>query len=344
MEERKSYQLMKSLELKQINLNFQEFKEFREKLKKSVKNIDNFAFTLSLNSNYIDLIVKNVTIEDIKILNSILEEFQKRKQLKRDLENLQPIDEWDYTLDEDNGFVILNKYKGESDSYLIIEPSYVINNKTYKTKFVKCVNMFNTNERLETIEFKPGIDCSELTTMDRMFASCTNLTHIIGLENLDTSKVTKMQLMFAFCKSLTDLDLTSFNTSNVTDMGSMFYECKSLTLLLLDNFDTSNVISMKQMFSGCKSLTDLDLSSFDTRKVADMQWMFEDCKSLFTLDIVYFCGDFINIDGMFDKCYNLTKIRVLGSNEFVEFKDLPPVDSIYGKFYDAIIAKEPAEE
>ena len=105
------------------------------------------------------------------------------------------------------------------------------------------------------------------------------------IANLDTSNLTSMNSMFNTCSNLTTLNLSKFDTSKVTNMASLFYSCGNLTSLNLSNFNTSKVTTMQYMFRQCSNLTSLDLSSFDTSKVYNMDNMFYGCKNLNHLDI-----------------------------------------------------------
>ena len=98
-----------------------------------------------------------------------------------------------------------------------------------------------------------------------------------------TQNVTNMNSMFFSCTNLKNLDVSSFNTSKVEDMGWMFYGCENLTELDLSNFNTENVSNMEYMFCFCKNLDTLDLSVFNTNKVSTMEGMFYSCELLTTI-------------------------------------------------------------
>ncbi|EOS7777652.1 BspA family leucine-rich repeat surface protein [Enterococcus hirae] len=125
------------------------------------------------------------------------------------------------------------------------------------------------------IEGLSQLDTSNVTNMDAMFYSMSNVTSL-DVSGFDTSKVTEMAFMFDSMSRLTSLDLNSFDTSKVTVMDSMFFGMQSLTSLDISGFDTSNVAYMGDMFRRMSSLTSLDLSNFDTSKVTDMGGMFAD--------------------------------------------------------------------
>ena len=90
-------------------------------------------------------------------------------------------------------------------------------------------------------------DTSNVTTMNNMFHSCTNLTTI---PLLNTINVTLMSRMFAGCTSLTTIPL--LNTSNVTGINMMFYGCTNLTTI--PELDVSKVTTFSDTFYHCSNL------------------------------------------------------------------------------------------
>ena len=137
----------------------------------------------------------------------------------------------------------------------------------------------------------------------------TNLTTIVGMENLNTDEAKEMRSMFEGCKSLKSVDLSHFNTAKVTDMCAMFEHCGSLQSLDLASFNTTKVTTMRNMFSYCESLQWVNLASFETSKVTDMRMMFSDCESLQSLDLSSFHFDpdwsIYSMEYMFLRCSEL---------------------------------------
>ena len=155
-----------------------------------------------------------------------------------------------------------------------------------------------------------------------MFAFFENLTEIEGLNQVDTSEVTSMQRMFYDCVNLSSLDLSNFNTTKVTNMNEMFKYGYSLTSLDLSNFDTAKVTDMSYMFASNKSLTSLDLSNFDTAKVVDMTRMFMNSTNLKTLNISSF--QMAQVTSKSEMLKTLPKLStlVLGPNNYLQGTDL----------------------
>ena len=178
---------------------------------------------------------------------------------------------WQYTVDEENGQVVLTKYIGESLD-VKVGPYYQVGGKVYGVRI---------GERIFSA-FYHNCKLLDKIVLNRVMLpeSCGDLFYDqsrlkqITFRNMDTSNVTNMYGMFSGCLSLTSLDLSPLRTENVTDMGFMFRGCSSLTSLDLSPLRTENVTDMGYMFYECSSLTSLDLSSLRTENVTDMDYMF----------------------------------------------------------------------
>lgn len=76
--------------------------------------------------------------------------------------------------------------------------------------------------------------------MSNMFAGCTSLGEIDGINNWDVSHVTKMRSMFYNTASLKSLDLSQWHTSNLQMADKMFFG-SGVTDLNLKGWDFSNL-------------------------------------------------------------------------------------------------------
>ena len=203
-----------------------------------------------------------------------------------------------------------------------------------------CANLFAGFCNLESIHFGGNFHTDHATSMESMFAGCSELTSVntdelvtgnvrnmsnmfqlcdmlvLDTLNFDTSSVENMCGMFSYCRSLRSLDLRSFDTSKVRDMSRMFSSTSSLTRLDISSFDTSSVTTMYGMFS-YTGLAQLDLSHFDTSRVTDMSSMFSGCKALRTLDIRGFdTSSVTSVSLMFAGCDALEGIYGLTACDF----------------------------
>ena len=148
-----------------------------------------------------------------------------------------------------------------------------------------------------------------------MFAGCTVLKSITGLNNWDTTYATDMSSMFAYDDNLNTLDLSNFDTSNVTTFKEMFTSDIGLKSLNVSNFKTDKVENFSNMFSGCKALTSITgletwkTTSASLDKSVNMSYMFAYDDNLNTLDLSKFYTSKVdNFSCMFFGCPKLTSI------------------------------------
>ena len=206
------------------------------------------------------------------------------------------------------GYLVDNGLKDDTDNTKPLYDLYIVSEAPIFAP-VYCEELFSNFEKLIRINFNDNFNTAKVTSMQRMFYSCSSLTNL-DLSSFNTAKVTSMQDMLYSCSSLTNLNLSSFNTAKVTSMQEMFRQCSSLTNLNLSSFNTAKVTTMYGMFDGCSSLISLDLSDFNTVNATDMNYMFADCRSLTSLDLsnfntakvtkmrnmFYYCSSLISLD------------------------------------------------
>lgn len=164
---------------------------------------------------------------------------------------------------------------------------------TFRYKGVKPAGAYDLNvesnnlgwnaqkENIEKVVFDASFANARPTSCYRWFDNCSNLTEIVGIENLNTQNVTDMSWMFNCCYALTSLDVSNFNTEKVTNMSNMFGSCEKLSSLDLSNFNTERVENMSFMFSVCSTLQTIFASDkFGTNRVFDGDGMFQGCENL----------------------------------------------------------------
>ncbi len=202
---------------------------------------------------------------------------------------------------------------------------------------LKELDFSSSNQKLKPSRFNTSP--SNVTNFSSMFAGCTVLKSITGLNNWDTTAATDMSSMFASDENLPSLDLSKFDTSNVTtfksmfaydkaletldisgfttpvatDMSFMFASNENLSSLNLSNFDTSNVTHFDAMFFYCTKLKSITgISNWKNSKATDMPSMFAYDTALETLDLSGFTTPAVqNMSSMFSKCTNLESITGL---------------------------------
>ena len=148
------------------------------------------------------------------------------------------LDGFEYTLDAENGNVVLTKYTG-TDAAVVVAPSYTIDGTVYTTVLAS-ETVFRENSAIKSVELRDGVKFSG-DSMYGLFYNCANLTSV-DMNGLDTAGVTDMSYMFANCKKLVSVDMTDVDTSDVTTMRAMFSECRKLAQIAgYEDWDTSSL-------------------------------------------------------------------------------------------------------
>jgi surface protein len=155
-----------------------------------------------------------------------------------------------------------------------------------------CTNMtsmFASSTNLVSVN-ATGLILNTTSTLDMntMFASCTKLTGVTGINNWNTSKVTSTISMFSSCTSLSGItSLTGWDTSKVTNVYAMFYNCTGLQTLDLSGWNLSACTTYNNawntsMFFNCTGLRDLNVSGWtlNTTSNYSFEGFFRNCTSL----------------------------------------------------------------
>jgi surface protein len=175
------------------------------------------------------------------------------KTAKRIIFTDQPVPEGITMLDEDgiaNADNTLVLWR-EDDTYYIstqrpgkkITPPHLLN------------FFFQGRSQLEYMDASM-LDMSEVWSTEYMFAKCTSLREIKGMETWDTSSIENMTSMFDGCESLENIDgLSSWSVEGVNHMNYMFYHCNSLRdISPLLSWHLSARTSYTKMFAACPNL------------------------------------------------------------------------------------------
>lgn len=130
------------------------------------------------------------------------------------------------------------------------------------------------NNDPNSTEGEGGLQTEDVTDMSYMFAGCTNLNNVPGIQYFNTTNVTNMSHMFEGTNFTGwNLNLTNFNTHNVENMSAMFKDCRSLATLNLNMFNTERVTDMSEFFSDCILLRNLYIHNFDLSNVVSLNNM-----------------------------------------------------------------------
>lgn len=190
------------------------------------------------------------------------------------------LESFEYTLDAENGSVILTKYIG-TDKAVVVAPTYTVDGTEYSTVLVS-TSVFVENTTITSVRISDGVKFRD-NTMYALFYKCGNLVSA-DLNGLDTTGVTDMAFMFAECGKLTSVDMTGVDTSCVTTMRCLFSKCYKLkTISGYEDWDTSSLEVMYMLFNYVQSMETIDLSKWDLSKMINSGWCFQFCYAKYIL-------------------------------------------------------------
>ena len=166
-------------------------------------------------------------------------------------------------------------------------------------------NPESTTLKGENIMFYPLIDTRNVTSMNKAFASCSNLRSVA---TLDTGNVTDMSYAFQSCTQL--ITIPELNTPKVVTMSYMFDGCKLLEYI--PSLRANNLTNTSYMFQGCTSLKQFPLFE-NMGKLTNMAYMFSGCTSLeYAYMNAYDTSSVTNMTFLFNGCAALKEVSFVG--------------------------------
>ncbi len=193
-----------------------------------------------------------------------------------------PLEDWSYTLNDEDGTVVLSKYNGAADS-LTVPGSFEADGRTYRT-VLATTTVFRGNTKLKSVKLEEGIGFLN-NSMRLLFGECTALTDV-DLSEVDSSGVNNMTYVFYGCSALKSLDVSALDTSQVISMRGMFSLCTHLSNLTgYENWDTGSLLSMYQTFNkvaysvSASTQVCIDLRNWDLDQVNNTGWCFQMCRA-----------------------------------------------------------------
>lgn len=188
---------------------------------------------------------------------------------------------------------------------------------SYKTYNVDCSNWNLTGATggkyfFNNLYYAKKIDLSHLndTKFDNLlaiFADCSCLTEIIGLNELGTNKITSLDTAFRGCTMLKEINISNWSMDNAT-LNQAFYNCNSLETLKLPDLSATKTSNLSLTFANCTRLKELDLSTMDNSGITNSNYFnntFSGDRSLETLKVSNFK---IGAGNMFVNCIALKNI------------------------------------
>lgn len=118
-----------------------------------------------------------------------------------------------------------------------------------------------------SVVFDPSFASYRPANCNRWFAGFVSLLNWNANGNLDLSETTSLQAMFAGCTNLVLVDLAGLDTANVTNMQAMFQGCSKLLRVYADAaFATDSVTESADMFTSCTTIKGNLGTTYDSDK------------------------------------------------------------------------------
>ena len=202
---------------------------------------------------------------------------------------------------------------------LIIRPKNSLGGADGEATFKRSLNNASdwswngVRSQIKEVEFQGTLYVNEGINLNWMFANCTNLEKVTGLENFDTTGLGGMARMFSGCTSLKTIDLSSLkNGGTMQNMQNFFRESGVKTVIMPESFTLKDDALLNNMFQDCKSLTSITWNGFDVSNAKNMSNMFSGCTALETLDVSTFgeLTNIVNMDGFVEGCTALTTLKI----------------------------------
>ena len=171
--------------------------------------------------------------------------------------------------------------------------------------------VFQTDTSLTEVKLPTYTD--QVRDFSALFAGCSSLTTISGIDSWTGSNATNVASMFDGDAKLEKLDLTKFNPSKATDFSYMFYHCTALSSVGdLSKWTGSNATNVSSMFDGDEALTSLDLTNFNPSGATSFFGMFSGCSKLTSVgDLSQWTGsNATTVAYMFDQDSSLSKLNL----------------------------------
>ena len=199
--------------------------------------------------------INNFNIKKVELMNGM---FQSCEQLE-----YLDLSKWDTSNATNMNYLFNQCYKLKTIKGI---------NRLIKNKSKTIIGIFQYCKNLEYLDISEW-DISNISNMDFIFAACSKLKEIKGLNKLKTNKVVSMQGIFYQCYELEYLDLSNWDTTNVTNMNYMFYECNKLKYLNLLNFSVNCSTKDMLIFDKLNNL-EFITNSLDLWKLCDQSsWL-----------------------------------------------------------------------
>lgn len=190
-----------------------------------------------------------------------------------------------------------------------------VDTSNWNANFVTMDTMFSGCSSLKSLDVSTW-NVSEATSFNMLFANCSLLETLIGVDKWDTSNITDMAKLFTNCRRLYSFDVGSWNVSKVTNMWQTFNgvsaDNSSLKSLDLSKWKTTSLTTTYLTFSSMNKVQSINITGWDTSKVTNMRqmfgwdWALTEIKGLEDLDV----SNVTDMSSMFYRCFALPSLNL----------------------------------
>ena len=154
----------------------------------------------------------------------------------------------------------------------------------------------------------------KLTEVWSIFANCSSLKTLSGLENWEPAQISNLRQAFLGCSSLSDISAISQWKIKASDLAATFSGCTAMVNLdPIETWDTSGIDSLTDTFKNCSSLEELHaIEKWNVASIGTMYSTFEGCSNLRTLDLAEWKINKLTVESTFAGCGKLTELDLSG--------------------------------
>ena len=216
-------------------------------------------------------------------------------------------------------------FQSNSSEYIPITVSMDTSNVT------SMINSFADNPNLKSVDLR-NWNTNKVEDFFYIFRSCSNLSEILGIENIVTASANNLSGFFSGCVALPEINMSNWDTSNVTNFDEMFDNLSvgSINIKPLNFVSATSIVGMFQNLTNLTSIEANEGQIVGTKeKAIDIGRLFSYCSKLTSMNLNflsgYFCTDFGN--SIFRNCselqtVDLSSIKIISGSYTASFANM----------------------
>lgn len=215
-------------------------------------------------------------------------------------------------------------FQSNSSEYIPITVSMDTSNVT------SMINSFADNPNLKSVDLR-NWNTNKVEDFFYIFRSCSNLSEILGIENIVTASANNLFGFFSGCVALPEINMSNWDTSNVTNFGEMF-DNLSVGSINIKPLSFVSATSIAGMFQNLTNLTSIEANEGQIvgtkEKAIDIGRLFSYCSKLTSMNLNFLSGYFCtDSNGIFQNCselqtVDLSSIKIISGSYTASFVNM----------------------